>query len=48
MENIIAANLNFELFLQQLNNYKQVLDSLINDEDPTHPEPVFTVSTPPT
>ena len=48
MENIIAANLNYEQLLQQLNNYKQVLDSLIKDEEPSHPEPVYTVSTPPT
>jgi hypothetical protein len=48
MENIIAANLNFEQFLQQLSNYKQQLDSLIKDEDLTYPEQVFTVSTPPT
>jgi hypothetical protein len=48
MENIIAANLNYEQLLQQLNNYKQVLDCLIKDEEPSHPEPVYTVSTPPT
>jgi len=48
MENIIAANLNYEQLVQQLNNYKQLLDSLITDEEPTHPEPVYTDSTPPT
>ena len=47
MENIIAANLNFEQLILQLTNYKQTLDSLLTEEQSTLPEPDFTVSTPP-
>jgi hypothetical protein len=32
MENIIAANLNFEQLILQLTNYKQTLDSLLTEE----------------